>query len=380
MDIIKSKSNQNFVLIAKFNNKEAFGKIIEDASKLETTIFLGNKSELTLSILSKIIELFFVNSKRSYEIMVDSFETQKINQKEIIKLFIEQNILVNGRNFSEKTEDKKTIFVNDIISDNFVISDFSETIILATQMSCVRYLQNMPANLCTIDFLSNELEKLFSNSIKVKTKILTKIELEKLGMNLILSVNAGSNKSVKVIVCEYNNNPNSQKKIAIVGKGIIFDTGGYDLKREKQMLGMKYDMSGAVIAAYILDAVDKLNLKTNVSIILPITDNLVDSNGTLPESIITSMSGKTVEIANTDAEGRLILADGLTYASKKLDSTLLIDISTLTGSVVYALGHLYTGVWSSSNKNWNLIEKSAKKSNEKVWRMPLDSEYSEKPQ
>ncbi len=290
MDIIKSKSNQNFVLIAKFNNKEAFGKIIEDASKLETTIFLGNKSELTLSILSKIIELFFVNSKRSYEIMVDSFETQKINQKEIIKLFIEQNILVNGRNFSEKTEDKKTIFVNDIISDNFVISDFSETIILATQMSCVRYLQNMPANLCTIDFLSNELEKLFSNSIKVKTKILTKIELEKLGMNLILSVKAGSNKSVKVIVCEYNNNPNSQKKIAIVGKGIIFDTGGYDLKREKQMLGMKYDMSGAVIAAYILDAVDKLNLKTNVSIILPITDNLVDSNGTLPESIITSMS------------------------------------------------------------------------------------------
>ncbi len=377
MKIIKSKSNKKFVLIAEFNNENAFGQIIENASNSISTIFLGKKSEFTVNKLSKVIEILFLNSKRSYEIMVSSFQTNIIKEEEVVRQFIEQNILINGKKFSKKTCDKKIKQTYSVISKKMIISDFSETILLATQMSFVRYFQNMPANLCTIDFLTNELKGIFSNSKKVKTNILTKNDLEKLGMNLILSVNEGSKQNAKVIVCEYNNNPSSKKKIAIIGKGIIFDSGGYDLKRGKNMLGMKYDMSGAVVAAYILDTIDKLNLKTNVSIVLPITDNLVDSNATLPESIITSMSGKTVEIANTDAEGRLILADGLTYASRELKASLLIDISTLTGSVIYALGHLYTGVWSSTDKNWNLIEKSAKHSNEKVWRMPLDSDYDE---
>ena len=375
MEIIKNRNNDTFYCNAKFQKTKP--QVSEDAFKMEATIFLGDKSELTLEKLSKIIETFFVKAKRSYEIDANTFVTNKIEEIDIIKLFIEQNLLVNGKVFSKKTVDKKTIYKHKIISDKFLIEDFAETILLATQMNSARYFQDMPANLCTTDFLTNEIENIFSKSRKVKMQILNKQDLEKLGMNLVLAVNAGSKQDAKVIVCEYNNNLASRKKIAIVGKGIIFDTGGYDLKRGKNMAGMKYDMSGAIIAAHILDAIDKLKLKVNVSIVLPITDNLVDANATLPESIVKSMNGKTVEIANTDAEGRLILADGLTYASTKLKANLLIDISTLTGSVVYALGSVYTGIWSSSNKNWNLIEEVAKKSGEKVWRMPLDDSYIE---
>jgi leucyl aminopeptidase len=342
MEIIKNRNNDTFYCNAKFQKTKP--QVSEDAFKMEATIFLGDKSELTLEKLSKIIETFFVKAKRSYEIDVNTFVTNTIEEIDIIKLFIEQNLLVNGKVFSKKTIDKKTIYKHKIISDKFLIEDFAETILLATQMNSARYFQDMPANLCTTDFLTNEIENIFSKSRKVKMQILNKQDLEKLGMNLVLAVNAGSKQDAKVIVCEYNNNLASRKKIAIVGKGIIFDTGGYDLKRGKNMAGMKYDMSGAIIAAHILDAIDKLKLKVNVSIVLPITDNLVDANATLPESIVKSMNGKTVEIANTDAEGRLILADGLTYASTKLKANLLIDISTLTGSVVYALGSVYTGI------------------------------------
>jgi leucyl aminopeptidase len=342
MEIIKNRTNTAFYCSAKFQKTKNL--VLDDASKMEATISIGEKTELTLEKLAKAMEDFFTNAGRSYEIDASTFVTKKIEEKDVVNLFIEQDILVNGKKFTKKTTDEKTTYKHKIISNAFSIDDFHETILLATQMNSARYFQNMPANLCTTDFLTSEIEKIFSNSRKVKTTILNKSDIEKIGMNLVLSVNAGSKQGARVVVCEYNNNPLSRKKIAIVGKGIIFDTGGYDLKLGKGMLGMKYDMSGAIIAAHILEAVDKLKLKVNVSIVLPITDNLVDSNATLPESIIKSMSGRTVEIANTDAEGRLILADGITYSVTKLKAGLIMDISTLTGSVVSALGHLYTGV------------------------------------
>lgn len=377
MEIIKSKSNAKFVLFAKFSIKDEENNIfIEDANKKESFIFVGNKKKLTISKLSDIFERVFPKLNRNYEIDVNSFLTSTIKEKELISLIIEKNILINGKSFSKKTIEKKSVKRDHvIISKTYKISNFTEEILFATQMNEIKYLQDMPANLCTTNFFTSELKKTLSKNSNINIKVLEKKELEKLGMNLILAVNKGSHQNTKVLVCEYNNNPSSKEKISIVGKGIIFDSGGYDIKRGKGMLGMKYDMSGAAIAAYILDTIAKLGLKKNVSIVLPITTNLVDSNATLPEAIITSMSGRTVEIANTDAEGRLILADGLTYASKILKADLIIDISTLTGSVLFALGHLYTGVWSTTDKNWKMIEEASKKQNEKVWRMPLDSEY-----
>ncbi|MGL5204749.1 MAG: M17 family metallopeptidase [Metamycoplasmataceae bacterium] len=378
MKIIKTKSNNSFLLSAIFteNNTTIQGQTTEDASLLNTTINLGRKCDLTIEKFSDIIEKFIHDAERNYDIDIDTFVTEKITNIDAIKILLEK-FIINETILSYKTINKKVHYEHNIISQEFTISDFSETILLATQMASVKYYQDMPPNICTIDFLTKELEKIFKDSKLIKTKILNKDELKELGMNLILSVNAGSHQSAKVIVCEYINNPTSNDKIAIVGKGIIFDSGGYDLKTGKWMTGMKYDMSGAVIAAHILNVIDRLGLTSNVSIVLPLTDNLVDSNATLPESIVKSMNGRTVEIVNTDAEGRLILADGITYASKYLKANLIIDISTLTGSILSALGHLYTGVWSSSEANWDLLEMAAKKANEKVWRMPLNEKYIE---
>ena len=206
----------------------------------------------------------------------------------------------------------------------------------------------------------------------MKLNILEINDLKKLNMNLILGVNKGSKENAKVIVIEYKGKPNSKQKISFVGKGIIFDSGGYNLKTPgKYMNDMKFDMSGAAIALLLVDTLSKLNVKKNISCVIPVTDNMIDAAAQLPETILTSMSGKTVEVVNTDAEGRLILADAITYAAKKLNSSLIIDLATLTGTVIYALGK-YTGAWSSKDQNWTILEKAAKNQNELIWRMPLN--------
>ena len=189
-------------------------------------------------------------------------------------------------------------------------------------------------------------------SANVKVTVLNKKEIEQQKMSLFLSVNMGSGYEPRLVVIEYNGDPKSKEKIALVGKGITFDSGGYNLKGSQHILRMKFDMSGAAISAAVLKGVIEQKPKVNVVAVLPLTDNKISSFGQTPDSIWTSMSGKTVEVNNTDAEGRLILADAITYAIKKTNATEIIDIATLTGAIVIALGETYTGVWSTCCKRW----------------------------
>lgn len=193
-------------------------------------------------------------------------------------------------------------------------------------------------------------------------------------MGLMLAVNSGSSYEPRVLIAEYNGNPESKEKYVYVGKGITFDTGGYNTKGY-YMDGMKFDMSGSVIVAYAVKAIAQLKLKANVAAIMMITDNAIDTHPTMPESVIKSMSGLTVEITDTDAEGRLVLADGLYYGASKLNASLLIDAATLTGSMERALGKTYSGIWSTSEQRWEDFDKAAKIAHEKVWRMPLHDDY-----
>ncbi|SFW07375.1 leucyl aminopeptidase [Chlamydia abortus] len=163
-------------------------------------------------------------------------------------------------------------------------------------------------------------------------------------MDLLLSVNKGSMYEARVVIIEYNGNPESKEKTVYVGKGITFDAGGYSLKSPKFMLGMKYDMSGSAIVAATMKAIAQLKPKVNAAAIMCITDNRINGDASLPDSVYTSMSGKTVEVNNTDAEGRLVLADGLFYGATKLNATHLIDIATLTGAIVRTLGESHTGI------------------------------------
>lgn len=194
-------------------------------------------------------------------------------------------------------------------------------------------------------------------------------------MDLLLSVNKGSMYEARVVIIEYNGNPESKEKTVYVGKGITFDAGGYSLKSPKFMLGMKYDMSGSAIVAATMKAIAQLKPKVNAAAIMCITDNRINGDASLPDSVYTSMSGKTVEVNNTDAEGRLVLADGLFYGATKLNATHLIDIATLTGAIVRTLGESHTGIWATSEQAWEDIKKASKIQHELIWRMPFDDDY-----
>ncbi len=378
--ISKNLIKNSFLLVGKFKEdkkieleKEKY--IIDNPNNETSTIYLGSKKDFDLNKLVDVLEFIVANKERSYQIDVDSFVTSKIKELDVIKNFIYTWYKFFGQSFNLKTT-KEQIKLKYLLT-NKEVSKFDDDILIASQMCEIRTLQDMAPNILTINKFTSYIKNLSTNNKSMKLTILEKSDLQKLGMNLILGVNAGSKENVKVMVLEYKGLPNSKQKITFVGKGIMFDSGGYNLKTPgKYMLDMKYDMSGAAISVILVDTLSKMRVKKNISCIVPLTDNMVDSLGQLPESIYTSMSGKTVEVANTDAEGRLILADAITYASKKMNSSLIIDLSTLTGTVIYALGR-YTGAWSTKDSNWMLLEKSAKKVNELIWRMPIDDIYLE---
>ncbi len=344
--------------------------IFDDIENEISYLYLGSKNDFDINKLNEAINLILKNNLRSYQIDSLSFITKKVKLDDVVKSFIYNWHDINGKQFNLKTQ--KIKFKPTYLLINEFKDKWFEDILIASQISEIKTLQNMAPNILTINKFVSYAKNLCNQNKLLKLNVLDQNDLKKLGMNLILGVNSGSKESAKVIVIEYKGKPNSKQKISFIGKGIIFDSGGYNLKTPgKYMNDMKFDMSGSAIALLLVDTLSKLKMKKNVSCVIPVTDNMIDSLGQLPETIITSMSGKTVEVVNTDAEGRLILADAITYAAKKLNSSLIIDLSTLTGTVVYALGK-YTGAWSSKDQNWALLEKSAKKQNELIWRMPLN--------
>jgi leucyl aminopeptidase len=201
----------------------------------------------------------------------------------------------------------------------------------------------MPPNILNSIEYAKKLKNEFSNFKNVDVKVLKKDEIKKLKMGLLLGVNRGSEYEPRIVVVEYKGNPKSKEKIVYIGKGIMFDSGGYSLKPSLHIKGMKYDMSGTAIVAGAMKIIINNKPKVNVSIVMPLTDNMIGTKAQTVDSVQTSMSGKTVEINNTDAEGRLILADAITYSIRKLKATKIVDVATLTGAIVVALGAAYTG-------------------------------------
>ena len=378
--IVNSKINKAFLLRAQFKeDKQVFLKkenyILDNPEKEISTIYLGSKANFDLNKLISILRLIVNHNERIYQIDASTFTNKKITIDDVTKNFIYIWYEVYGKQFNLKTKKIKDNLPTYLLINKFD-AKFNEDILIASQMCEIKTLQDSAPNILTINKFIKYIQNLCKKNNFLKLTILDKKELQKLNMNLIIGVNQGSEEDVKVAIIEYKGSI-SKEKTTFVGKGIMFDSGGYNLKTPgKYMLDMKYDMSGAAISILLVDTIAKLKIKKNVSCIVPLTDNMIDSLAQLPESIWTSMSGKSVEVANTDAEGRLILADAITYAAKKLDSSLIIDLSTLTGTIIYALGK-YTGAWTTKDNHWNLLEKAAKKENELIWRMPINDIYLE---
>lgn len=204
--------------------------------------------------------------------------------------------------------------------------------------------------------------------------VIGKDELLKLGMHALLAVNRGSEQPAHCIVTHYMH-PDATKKIALVGKGVIFDTGGISIKLAKNMHYMKSDMAGAAAALGTVEACARLQLKVNVIAIAPVTDNSIDSTAIKPGDVISSYAGKTIEVIDTDAEGRLILADALAYAVQEHKPDVIVDMATLTGSIINTLGPIAAGLFTKDDQLANTLLNAGESSGERLWRMPMYDEY-----
>jgi leucyl aminopeptidase len=235
----------------------------------------------------------------------------------------------------------------------------------------VKRLGIMPANILTPSQMVVEANDLHKD---IKVTDLNEEKLEKLGANLLLSVGQGSIEESHMIVMEYNGGNKGDKPIVLIGKGVTFDTGGVSIKPSNKMHQMKMDMLGAGTVMAVIQAVAKLKLPINVVAVVPTVENVVSAKATKPGDVFTSMAGITVEVLNTDAEGRLILADALTYVSK-FNPEVVIDVATLTGAALCALGSYATPVLGNDQELIDDLIKASNKSKDKAWQLPLWEEH-----
>jgi len=238
-----------------------------------------------------------------------------------------------------------------------------------------RTLGNLPSNICTPSYLAEEAKKL-ARQFKLQVEVLERRDMERLGMGAFLAVTSASHQPPKLIVLRYAGAAKGKKPLALVGKGITFDTGGISLKPAGEMDEMKFDMSGAGSVLGTMRALAGMSAPLNVVGIIPTCENMPGGRATKPGDVVTTLSGQTVEILNTDAEGRLILCDALTYASR-FEPEAVIDVATLTGACVVALGHVATGLFANDDKLADEIREAADDAWDRVWPMPLWEDYQE---
>ena len=238
-----------------------------------------------------------------------------------------------------------------------------------------RRLGNLPGNICTPTYLAEEAKKL-ARQFKLNVEVLERRDMEKLGMGAFLAVTSGSHQPPKLIVLRYAGAAKTNKPLVLVGKGITFDTGGISLKPSGEMDEMKFDMSGAASVLGTLRALAAMRAPLNVVGVIPTCENMPGGQAIKPGDIVTTLSGQTVEILNTDAEGRLILCDALTYASR-FEPEVIVDIATLTGACVVALGHIASGLFANDQELADEIREAADDAWDRVWQMPLWEDYQE---
>jgi leucyl aminopeptidase len=245
---------------------------------------------------------------------------------------------------------------------------------LGSGLALARDLANLPPNVCTPTYLGTRAHALAKDFSSIKTKVLDEAGIKALKMGAFLAVTQGSDQPPRLIVCEYRGAKKNTAPICLVGKGITFDSGGISLKDPPAMDEMKFDMSGAATVLGALRAIAELELPINLVVIVASCENMPSGGAIKPADIVTTMSGQTVEILNTDAEGRLILCDAITY-SRRFKPAAVIDVATLTGACIIALGNHYSGLMSNTEALADELETAGIRADDRAWRMPVGEEY-----
>ncbi len=339
---------ENFDLATYIKALNSAADAINNNSKISSISLvieesLAKRLEQTISEFTENTLFSFLNSLYSYE------ELKSKPKKLSLKLI---NVISSG---TQKAAIENALYMTEGV---FLTRD----------------LAHGPANIITPSYLAKTAKGLEHIGKKVKVNVLDKKDAKKLNMNTFLAVAQGADSEPKFIKMEYSGTAKNKKPIVLIGKGITFDSGGISLKPGTKMDAMKYDMCGAATVIGIFKTIATLGLPINLVCLVPTCENMPSGHALKPGDVITTMAGKTVEILNTDAEGRLILCDALHYA-KKYKPELVIDIATLTGACITALGSAASGLYSNDEILAAALIKSGLHTNDKVWRMPLFQEY-----
>lgn len=353
------------------------------ASKGILLVGIGKPSEFTTDISRRIGgEIAKCANKVKATTVAGVVSTDSIKgfaARERVEAFIEGVIL--GSYKFERYKDKNDVETNTLKDIIFITKGSSSKIeeiiqksqVVAENVNLARDLGNTPSNDLTPASLATIAKDIAAKN-KMKCVVLGPKEIKEEKMNLLLAVNHASENEPRFVHASYKPAKKARSKIAIIGKGITFDSGGYNLKPGTHMYEMKNDMAGAAACVALMNIVGYLKPSVAIDFYMPITDNMIDAKGEVPGNIIKSRSGKTVEIISIDAEGRLILADAISYALEN-EPDYIIDIATLTGGVLYALGEIYTAIVGNDQKLVDKYLKAANEAGEPAWPFPLTKEY-----
>jgi len=318
----------------------------------------------------------FIKSNNINELSINSDSLDTKHDNDFVGRFLHGLKLKSYEFNIYKSKKRKKINLINVTGkkNNLTIKNALKFKALEEGTNFARDLVSEPPNVLNPKEYVNRLLKLKKLGIKVTTY--NEVQLKKLGMHSLLGVGRGSTNESFLVTLEWNGNKKHQKApLSFVGKGVCFDTGGISLKPAKFMEEMKYDMAGSAVVAGLIQSLATRKAKVNAVGVVGLVENMPGGNAQRPGDIVKSYSGKTIEVLNTDAEGRLVLADALSFTEKKFKPSFIIDLATLTGAIIMALGEEYAGLFSNNDKLSNRIFKAGEKVNEKVWRLPLHKNY-----
>ena len=402
-------TKHDLLVIGLFKNE----KLNRDQKKLDKIIgsrlssavvldsFIGDKDKTIIvygnDIIKRIVLIGLGEKKHYTNDFARSIGSDLL--KYVEKLGVKQ-FSIDGDSLGLKKDDFSQAFTEGLVLGSYLFNDYktdddenvkvegvtcygsinkgavNQGYVLGTSVAFARDLGNHPPNILTPSYLSNSASKIAKSVKEMNCKIYDLKDVKKMGMGAFYGVAQGAKEPAKMIVVEYNGGKKSQKPIALVGKGLTFDSGGISIKPSPQMDEMKFDMCGSATVMGVLKAVANLKPKINIIFAIGSTENMPGGNAQRPGDIVTAYNGKTIEVLNTDAEGRLVLADVLAYVNKKYEPSAIMDFATLTGAVLIALGNRASGVMGNNASFMKEVQNASSLTAEKVWELPLWEEYT----
>lgn len=390
------KSKSKLVKFTKdnFEFEGKFGQIhlVAFENKVVVVAGIGAEKKIEKLVLQRLGSriIAFLNASKikdatvflGYEID-DKGNLKAVNNKIENVAEVAFGALLQSYRFNKYFEDKKKNKELKVKSLSFGVSDvtkaeklFAALEIVADNVFFVRDLVSEPCNVLNPESYAEICKTLKKEGLEVQ--VLGEVEMKKLGMNSLLGVGQGSVKESQLVVLKWNGAKNSKEQpLAFVGKGVTFDTGGISIKPSQNMEDMKTDMAGSAVVVGLLRLLAQRKAKVNVVGVVGLVENMPSGSAQRPGDVVKSMSGQTIEIVNTDAEGRLVLADALHYTNTKFKPKLIVDLATLTGAIIVALADVHAGMFANDDNLAKQLEQAGKETAETLWRMPLGEEYDE---